>query len=405
MVVAGVYLVARCMPLFEASYDTALYVVIATGLITTFLSVFMGLVMTDIKQVIAYSTLNSLGLMMVSLGFGEPGVGPAMLYLFCHAFFKALLFLGAGSVIHSTGKQEVAELGGLSSYMPITSRTFLIGAMSMAGLIPLSGFFAKDEILVAAVDYGYLPLILILISLPITAMYMLRVYLLTFTGEPRWQHMPEPALAQDADVAAREAVAHQEPAHEVAHGAHDPHESPPIMSWPLLLLALLAIVAGFIVFDPVGEAIGLGSGFLGAVENVFVAEVHHFEFDVPIAVISTVLVGLGLGIGYYAWSGNAVPAKRAAAAFPSFYALFRNKFYIDDFYQWCINYIVIGLAKVIAFFDRAVVNDTGVNGSGQITNALGWSLKLLQTGKLPNYALAMIVGVGVIAIAGFTVRG
>jgi NADH-quinone oxidoreductase subunit L len=125
MVVAGVYLVARVMPLFEASYDGALYVVVAVGLITTFLSVFMGLVMTDIKQVVAYSTLNSLGLMMVALGFGEAGVGPAMLYLFCHAFFKALLFLGCGSVIHSTGSQEIPELGGLTGRMPITSRTSL----------------------------------------------------------------------------------------------------------------------------------------------------------------------------------------------------------------------------------------------------------------------------------------
>jgi NADH-quinone oxidoreductase subunit L len=330
-----------------------------------------------------------------------------MLYLFCHAFFKALLFLGAGSVIHGTERQDVRELGGLTAHMPITSRTFFIGAMCMAGVIPLSGFFAKDEILVAAVDYGLLPLVLLLLTLPITAMYMLRVYLLTFTGEARWLHVPA-GSAQLADAAAHAGAAdHEEPAHEdpAHHAAHEPHESPPIMSWPLLLLAALAVVAGFIVFDPVGEAIGLGSGFLGAVENALVPDLHHFEFDVPIAVLSTALVLLGLGVGMYAWSGEAEPAKKAAASFPFFYRLFRNKFYIDDFYQWCINYIVLGLAKVIAFFDRAVVNDTGVNGSGQLTSALGWVLKFQQTGKLPNYALAMILGVAVIAIVGFSVRG
>ncbi|HLF70774.1 MAG TPA: NADH-quinone oxidoreductase subunit L, partial [Dehalococcoidia bacterium] len=252
MVVAGVYLVARIMPLFEASYNGALYFVVAVGMITTFMSVAMGLVMSDIKRVVAYSTLNSLGLMMVALGFGEKGVGAAMLYLFAHAFFKALLFLACGSVIHATEQQEVEHLGGLAKKMPITNLTFLTGALAMAGMVPLAGFFAKDEILVAANDYNVGVLILICITLPITAAYMLRVYLLTFTGEPKDHHAYEHA-----------------------------HESPPVMAYPLIALAALAAVAGFVVFEPVGKAIGLGSGFLGAVENVLVADVHGFEFDWP----------------------------------------------------------------------------------------------------------------------------
>jgi len=376
MVVAGVYLVARVMPLFEASYDGALYFVLAIGLITTFLSVFMGVVMSDIKRVVAYSTLNSLGLMMVALGFGEAGVGAAMLYLFCHAFFKALLFLGCGSVIHGTEKQEVEYLGGLHKKMPITSWTFLIGSMSMAGLVPLAGFFAKDEILVKAEDFHIGILILILITLPITAMYMLRVYMLTFLGQPKDHHVYDHA-----------------------------HEQGPIMTFPLILLAVLAAVAGFVVFEPVGKALGWGTGFLETVEYVLTDHPHEFHFDVPIAIISTVLVGAGLAAAWYAWSGSMAPSKAATAKFPFFYSLFRNKFYVDDFYQWTINNVVLGFARVVATFDRSVVNDTGIDGPGQFASITGWVLKYTQTGKLPNYALAMTLGVVVLAIVGFSVKG
>jgi NADH-quinone oxidoreductase subunit L len=376
MVVAGIYLVARVMPLFEASYDGALYFVVAIGLITTFLSIFMGLVMTDIKRVVAYSTLNSLGLMMVALGFGEEGVGAAMLYLFCHAFFKALLFLGCGSVIHATERQDVTELGGLKSKMPITNATFAIGALSMAGLVPLSGFWAKDEILVKANDFNIAVLVLILITLPITALYMWRVYALTFLGEPKDHHVHEHA-----------------------------HEQAPIMAWPLIALAALAVVAGFVVFEPVGEAIGLGQGFLETVENVLVAEPHEFEFDFPIAIISTVLVGGALLAAMQIWGGEAAHAKQASANFPFFHKLFLNKFYLDDFYQWVINNVVLLLGRFIAYFDRTVVNDTGVNGPGDVANGSGFLLKLQQTGKMPNYALAMLIGVLVLAIVGYSVKG
>jgi NADH-quinone oxidoreductase subunit L len=375
MVVAGVYLVARTMPLFEASDGWLLTFVIVVAMITTFMSAFMGLVMTDIKQVIAYSTLNSLGLMMVSLGLGEPGVAPAMLYLFTHAFFKALLFLAAGSVIHGTEHQEVDHLGGMAPKMAITHWTFAIGALAMAGMIPLSGFWAKDEILVIANDESIAVLVLLLASLPITALYMARVYLLTFQGEPRDHHAYEHA-----------------------------HESPPVMSVPLVLLGVLAAVSGLVVFDAVGEAVGFGSGFLGMVENVLV-EAHDFEIDWPILVISTLLVGAGLAAGYRAWTGDMALAREAGARARPLYVLFANKFYVDAFYQWVIDQVVLGFAKIIAFFDRAVVNDTGVNGPGEFTGATGWVLKHAQTGKLPNYAFAIIVGVVVLAIAGYAARG
>ncbi|HEX5368404.1 MAG TPA: NADH-quinone oxidoreductase subunit L [Dehalococcoidia bacterium] len=376
MVVAGIYLVARVMPLFEASYDGALYFVVVIGMITTFLSVFMGLVMSDIKRVVAYSTLNSLGLMMIALGFGEKGVGAAMIYLFCHAFFKALLFLGCGSVIHATEKQEVEALGGLKSKMPITNITFLIGAMSMSGLIPFAGFFAKDEILVGANDFNIVALILVLISVPITAAYMMRVYMLTFWGEPKDHHVYDHA-----------------------------HEMPPVMTLPLIALGILASVAGFIVFDGVGKAIGLGTGFLESIDNVLVANPAGFSFDVGMAILSTLLVLGGLAVALYAWSGDMAPAKAAGERFPVLYKTFRNKFYLDDIYQWAISNVIIAFGRLIAVFDRVVVNDTGVNGAGEVANDTGFLLKLQQTGKLPNYALAMVIGVLVLAIVGFSVKG
>jgi NADH-quinone oxidoreductase subunit L len=376
MVVAGVYLVARTMPLFEASNDLALYVVLAAGLITTFLSVFMGLVMSDIKRVVAYSTLNSLGLMFVALGFGEAGVGAAMLYLFAHAFFKGLLFLSCGSVIHATERQEVEYLGGLADKMPTTNLVFLIGALAMAGLPPLAGFFAKDEILVQAEAYSYIPFILVLITLPITAAYMLRVYLLTFRGEPKDHH-----------------------AHEHAH------DMPMNMTGPLIALAALSVVSGFVVFEVIGDVFGWGTGFLETVEYTLTDDPHAFHFDWPIAIISTLLVGAGLVVGMQAWSGDMALSKKAGARFPFLYQLFRNKFYIDDAYQWVINQIVLVAARFIAFFDRAVVNDTGVDGPGHVASGTGWLLKLSQTGKLPNYALAMIFGVVILAVVGFSVKG
>ena len=376
MVVAGVYLVARTMPLFEASHDIALYVVLTIGLITTFLSVFMGLVMTDIKRVVAYSTLNSLGLMMVALGFGESGVGAAMLYLFAHAFFKALLFLGCGSVIHATEKQEVEFLGGLAKKMPLTNITFLIGALAMAGMVPLSGFWAKDEILVMAEQYSYIPFILVLITLPITAAYMWRVYTLTFRGEPKDHHVFDHA-----------------------------HEMPMVMTGPLLLLAGITLVAGFVVFEAVGDIFGWGTGFLETVEYTLTDHPHEFEFNFPIAAISTGLVLLGLGFAVAAWSGSAALGKRLEARSPLLYNTFRNKFYIDDAYQWAINNIVLGLGKTVAFFDRAIVNDTGIDGPGHFAAVTGWVLKYTQTGKLPNYALAMAIGLAVLVVVGFSVKG
>ena len=368
MVVAGVYLIARTLPLFELVAGGP-ELILAIGLFTTFLSAFLGLVMTDIKRVIAYSTINSLGLMFVALGIGAPAA--AMLYLFTHAFFKALLFLGAGSVIHATERQEVSQLGGLWSKMPLTGITFAIGALSMAGLPVLAGFWAKDEILVALLE-NRAAFALMLLTLPLTAMYMTRVFILTFLGEPK-------------EVEAQEHA----------------HDGPATMSVPLVLLAVLTLVTGFVVFDQVGRAMGFPGG-IGDV--IFLHEPEVFNFEIAVALGSSALVALGIAAGWYAWSVRVELPARAAASLKPVHALLVNKYYLDDFYQVIIDRVVLASSRVLAWFDRNIVNDTGVDGSGQITKFLSYLLKFQQTGRLPNYALAIVIGVVALALVAFSLK-
>ena len=368
MVVAGVYLVTRTLPLFELVAGGP-ELLMAIGLLTTFLSATMGLVATDIKRVIAYSTINSLGLMFVALGAGAPAA--AMLYLLTHGFFKALLFLGAGSVIHATERQEVSQLGGLWQKMPLTSVTFAIGALAMAGLPFLAGFWAKDEIL-TAVTQNRTVFSLMLLTLPVTAMYMTRLFILTFLGEPK-----EPEVHEHA------------------------HDGPPAMSVPLVLLAVLALVTGFVVFDQVGRALGFPGG-IGDI--IFLGEPELFRFDIGVALGSTALVALGIFGGWYAWVARPELPRLAAQRFRSAHALLVNKYYLDDFYQAIIDRGVMAGSRLLAWFDRNVVNDTAVDGSAQATGFIGYLLKFPQTGKLPNYALAIVIGIVALALVAFSLR-
>jgi len=369
MVVAGVYMVARTLPLFQAAGDVALPLVTGVGLITVLMSATMGLVMSDIKRVIAYSTLNSLGLMIVALGAGLTTA--AMFYLFVHAFFKALLFLAAGSVYHATDELEVEQMGGLGRKMPLTAITFFLGALSMAGIVPLAGFWAKDDILRASFDNQNIAVFLLLaVSVVLTALYMTRLVLLIFTGEPRNRR-----------------------AHEHAHDA------PPAMSLPLVALAVLTVVGGFVAFDAVGKALGFPGG-IG--EFVFVGgEPESFAVNGGVMALSIVLAVGGVIGGLYIWGGKALPARRIAGAFPWAYRILRNKYYMDDIYQALINRVVLTFSAVVAWFDRRVVNDTGVNGTGAVPRITGYVLKFHETGKLPNYALGIAVGVIVLAVVAF----
>ncbi len=363
MVVAGVYMVARTMPLFQEADPVALDVVTSLGLTTVVLSATIALVVRDVKRVIAYSTINSLGLMMVALGAGS--VTAAMFYLFVHGFFKALLFLAAGNVLHATDRQTVDDLGGLARKMPLTAVAFGVGALAMAGLFPFAGFWAKDEILVAAREYHNQVAVAVLwVSVALAALYMGRLYTLVFTGQPRDRHVWEHA-----------------------------HEGPPIMVGPVLLLTLGAVVTGFLAFDQVGEALGLGGG-IG--QFVYLEEPHTFHMPWGEAIGSTLLVVASLGAAWAIWGGKGELAVQLGKRLQPLYLLLWNKYYMDDLYQWIVNRIVLAGGAVVAWFDRVVVNDTGVDGSAGLTALGGWLMRQLQTGKLPNYALAIATGAAVI---------
>ncbi len=365
MVVAGVYLVARSMPLFHLADPLALNVVTALGLTTTLMSATMGLVMTDVKRVIAYSTINSLGLMMVALGSGS--VTAAMFYLFAHGFFKALLFLSAGSILHATDRGDVTELGGLAQKMPVTAAVFGIGALGMAGIPPLAGFWAKDEILNAANQEQNLAVYIILaFSVFLTALYMWRLFVLSFWGRPRDEG----------------AVAHA-------------HDAPPVMTVPLIILAVLTAMAGFVAFDGVGEAMGFPGGIA---RFVFLEEPEAFHFPWKVALASSLAAAMGILAAVYFWRGEGEPARRLAQRFSPVYRTLKNKYYLDDVYQWAINHVILVGGSIIAWFDRNIVNDTGVDGSAGLTVFTGFEMKFTQTGRLPNYALAIAAGVIVIAI-------
>ncbi len=363
MVVAGVYMVARTMPLFEAADPVALQVVTALGLATVMLSATVALVVKDVKRVVAYSTINSLGLMMVALG--SRSVTAAMFYLFVHGFFKALLFLAAGNVLHATDRGAVDELGGLRAKMPLTALAFGVGTLAMAGLFPFSGFWAKDEILVAArEDQGVAVNVVLWVSVALTALYMARLYILTFLGRPRDPHAYEHA-----------------------------HEASLVMLAPVLLLALGAVVTGFWAFDQVGEALALPGG-VG--KFIYLHEPHSFEMPVAEAAGSSALVVASLLLAGFIWSGEARPAQLMAQRLRPLYQLLWNKYYMDDLYQWIVNRIVLATGAMVAWFDRVVVNDTGVDGSAGLTALWGWIMRQMQTGKMPNYALAIAGGAVVI---------
>ena len=375
MVVAGVYLTARLLPIFEVA-DGALLVVTIVGLTTALLTGFMALAQTDIKKVLAYSTVGQLGFMFVALGAGEPAV--AMFHLTTHAFFKALLFLGSGSVIHATHhNQEMDRLGGLWRKMPITGTTFFIGSLALAGLPPLAGFWSKDEIFVAVNDaWGAWALVVLTVAAVMTAFYTTRLFIRTFMGKP-----------MDQDV------------------YDHTHESSFVMTGPLMFLALLAIFSGFIIFHDVGEALGFPGGIT---EFIFLPHhgPHRYHIDWAFAAGSLAIGIVGVFAGAFLYWNNRLDRSTQLANWnPGLYQLIRNKFYFDELYQAGIDRGVLGFSYVVSWFDRYVVNDTGVDGSAQVTGFSGGVLKYLQTGRVPNYAMAIALGVVGLAIAGLVVRG
>jgi NADH-quinone oxidoreductase subunit L len=322
--------------------------------------------------VLAYSTVSQLGFMFVALGAGA--VTAAMFHLFTHAFFKALLFLGSGSVIHATHQQEVEHLGGLRHKLPITTATFIIGSLALAGVPIFAGFFSKDEILVGALARGPIVYAILLGTAFLTAVYTTRVVVLTFFGTPKDHHAYEHA-----------------------------HESGPAMALPLIFLAVLATVAGFFAFDAVGRALGFAGG-IGAL--VYEGDHPHvFHVDWLMAGIATASSLAGIGVGWAYWRGDARRATAARGWSPELYSLFVNRYYMDNLYQSIIDRVILALGGVIAWFDKRVINETGVDGGAQLIGWFGYRLKFLQTGRIPNYAFGMAVGVVAIAIIAFGMNG
>jgi NADH-quinone oxidoreductase subunit L len=367
MVTAGVYMVARSHALFERS-GSALEVVAWVGTVTAVFAATIGLVQTDIKRVLAYSTISQLGYMFAAVGVGAYVAG--IFHLVTHAFFKALLFLGAGSVIHGLqGEQDLRRMGGLAYKMPVTATTMWIGGLGLSGAPIFAGFFSKDEILAATLGAGHPAIFGLLIAGAfMTAFYTFRLLLLAFGGAPR---MPKDVL-QHA------------------------HESPWVMTAPLIVLALLTFVAGFTLGLPTGEP-----NIARLLGPVF--EPHEAGHAVVVVGLSVIVFTAGLALGYYMY--KLTPVKAEAVGHPRtwVHALLLNAWYVDALYDRVIVRPLYALWVVLArTFDLGVI-DGIVNGVGQGIAAGGAGLRRLQSGYVVNYALTMLAG-AVIVVAFLLVR-
>jgi NADH-quinone oxidoreductase subunit L len=364
MVAAGVYLVARLFPVFDAS-EGAMHTVAAIGGVTAILAASMGIVMTDIKRVLAYSTISQLGYMMLALGVG--GYAAAIFHLFNHAFFKALLFLGAGSVNHSTHTFDMRLMGGLRRAMPVTMATFTIAGLSLAGIYPLAGFWSKDEILGHAWQDQKALFCIAFITVFLTALYIARVIFLTFGGE--YKGGEQPAEAHGAS----------------AHGS-EPHESPWVMALPLAVLAVPAVASGFANIS--GGVAHLLEGALP--EGV---EVHEVSFSYGMAVSSTAAAVAGLFLAWLFYGVKVFSAEKVRRALAPLHTLVSNKYYMDYLYERVIVGTVFyrGVAFVLDLFDRWVVDGT-VNGVAWGTGRAAASLRQLQSGQVQAYGAVAFAG-------------
>ena len=361
MVAAGVFLVARTFPLFAHSVEAVTTVAIIGGF-TAIFAASMGLVMNDIKRVLAYSTISQLGYMMLGLGTG--GIAIGIFHLFNHAFFKALLFLGAGSVNHATGTFDMRLMGGLRKVMPWTYGTFVIASLSIAGIWPLAGFWSKDEILASSLGSQPILFVLALITVFMTAFYMFRAVFMTFGGEYRGGS-PE------------------------AHG--HPHESPSVMVVPMAILAVLAVVSGFWnVTGQFGAFMGHGETH-GFVEGFFGILTHSLPW------VSLMMAGSGILLAYAIYSAKWLSAEQVGSWFKPLYTLFYRKYWFDELYEG----VVVRMALVNGFFAGLQQFDThGVDGTvnriADGTIAGGRAIRRAQTGQLQLYGL--VIGIGILAI-------
>ncbi len=357
MVVAGVFLVARLFTMFYFFDDGfALHIVAWVGAFTTLFAAVIAITQYDIKRVLAFSTMSQIGYMMLALGVsgygGHEGLGymSAMFHLFTHAMFKALLFLGAGAVIHAVHSNYMQDMGGLRKYMPITNVTFLLAALAISGIPPLAGFFSKDEILAAAFEHNMPVFIIGYIVAGMTAFYMFRLYFRIF-----WWNNPD--------------------------YKHKPHEAPATMTTALIILALMTVGSGFIPF----------ADFISPDNKPF-----HSHLDWILAGASIGIGLLGIVLAWIFYKKEKDLSQRFRYAFGNLYKWTYNKFYIDEIYMFITKKIIFNnISGPFAWFDRHVVDGT-MNGIGNGTVWISSKIKRLQSGKIQDYAMFFISGVLII---------
>jgi len=375
MVAAGVFLVARFFPLFEVS-AAAMNTVAVIGGVTALFAASMGLVMNDIKRVLAYSTISQLGYMMLALGTGA--YGPAVFHLVTHAFFKALLFLGAGSVSHASGTYDMRYMGGLRKVMPWTYLTFVVGGLSLAGIFPLAGFWSKDEILAHAwaQDGGVSSLVFWLAAAAVlmTAFYVTRVIVMTFEGEFRGGAEADP-----------EADSH-------SGGVHL-GESPRVMVGPLVVLGAASVLAGLFVNPP----FDLGVVSKHALSDFLGADAEGF--NVTLAALTLVAALVVIGVAYVIYASDPEWARLARRRLRPAHTLLSRKYYFDEAYEGIVvTRVLYGwLARALDWGDKAIV-DGVVRDIDRLGRNVGRGIAQAQTGQLQGYGVA--ISVGVLAILG-----
>ena len=392
MVTAGIYLMARVFPLFHNLAEEARPWMIAIGAITLFAIGLLALVADDIKKVLAYSTVSQLGYMMTAVAAG--GYTAGLFHLFTHAFFKALLFLGAGSVIHAVHSNNMSDMGGLRRFMPTTYWTFVVGSLALAGIFPLAGFWSKDEILATLGHEGYTTVMWIAIAGAfVTAFYMTRAVALTFFG--------------------------------VYKGHGEPHESPNLMARPLVALAIPSILFGLLNIPGVKiPGIGNFTEWLG-VRVVAMGDYHPESINFGLAAIGLVAALLGIVLGWMIWAPDKETQKeRDKFDVPVLYPLLRQKYYVDHaalglvgvttgplarFIDWVNTYIIDGivngvgaLVRGLGSFVYSILDQRGVdgifNGLSAAADGAGSGLRKLQTGRVQQYAASFVAGAIVLAV-------
>lgn len=365
MVVAGVYLVARMFPLFVSFAPETLHIVAYVGAFTAFYAASVACAQSDIKRVLAFSTISQIGFMMVALGVctsmdpHEGGLGymAGMFHLFTHAMFKALLFLGAGCIIHAVHSNEMSTMGGLHKYMPVTHITFLIACLAIAGIPPFSGFFSKDEILTACFQFSPVMGWIMTVIAGMTAFYMFRLYYGIFWGTENKE----------------------------LHVHHTPHESPLTMTLPLIFLALVTIVCGWIL--PFGHFVASDG------------QAYDIHLDARVAVTSVIVALVAIALATWIYARDRQPvAEMLAKRFPTLHRAAYKRFYMDEVWLFVTKKIIFRcISTPLAWFDRHAI-DQFMNFMAWSTNAAGEAIQPLQNGKIQSYTQWFFGGIIVLVI-------